>query len=91
MKLKQLQQESDKSFDEKWTNVMRWSDDYADREADGSSALQIKYFLHLQLQKAYNLGLQKGVEMVDVDEICCDSCRTEILTSINKIKEEIIK
>lgn len=107
MNLQTLQQESDKEL---WSLLY---DEYGDVGKNGN----MQSFLHLQLEKAYTLGLRKGVEMVEEKvpankdflwengecSVCgydsyhnegtehyCDICntyRTEILTSINKIKE----
>lgn len=74
MNLQTLQQESDKDFDEKflyWVilgstlnngSELRWN------VGDGRmpDIDKIKSFHHLQLEKAYKIGLRKGVEMVEL-------------------------
>lgn len=57
-KTEQLAQ--DEKFDEKWTDVMQWSDDYGDREAKGSSASQIKSY-HLLRDQALLEAFKKDV------------------------------
>ena len=39
------QRAQDEEFEKKWTDIMRWSDDYEDRGGKGSSASQVKSYL----------------------------------------------
>ena len=98
MSLQTLKEESDKEFD-----ALNVYDSLNGRPEEchlfDNIDKQIKSFLHLQLEKAYTIGLRKGVEMVEervekerltwASESIGEVAVKSVAMAINKIKEEL--